>query len=120
MALSLFQWVCLMGMAVTAVFFAAEVRRWRAIGSVIGPRQRLLRTCLIVVMELLFAMILVGPWVTLRRDPLTELIYWTVCVVVALVVVVAALLDLREVLHGYASMHRRIRGDWREKERREP
>ncbi len=109
------QWTVLFGMAAVALLFVIEARRWRAVDSVIGRRQRILRIWLVVLIEALFALTIAGPLITNRKQPVVELVYWTVCIVLGLSVVVLALLDLREVVKGYARMTRQafrgLRGD---------
>ena len=110
----LIQWTALFGMLAVALLFLVEARRWRAVDSIIGRRQRILRMWLVVLIEALFAMMIVGPMVTSRKQPVTALVYWTMCIVLGFAVVVLALLDLREVAKGYARMSRRMFRDPRE------
>ena len=102
------QWTALVGMVAVAVMFLMEVRRWRSVGAIIGRTQRSLRIWLVVLIEALFMMMIVGPMFVEGRDALSELIYWTVCMILGLSVVVLALLDLREVVKGYARANRRM------------
>ncbi|MHB9037870.1 MAG: hypothetical protein ACYC64_14525 [Armatimonadota bacterium] len=118
MSVTFAQWVALVGMVAVAIVFLIEVRRWFSPGSVIGRKQRMLRVALTLLVEVLFAMMLAGPWVASHTDPITELIYWTICVFLGLSVVILALFDLRAVMRGYASLNRRICRDIREDERR--
>ena len=114
------QWIALFGFAAIVALFLTELRRWRLLGSVIGRRQRVLRVCLIVLVEALFAMMYFGSWATDRGNPLAELLYWTLCLFGGLAVVGLALADVREVMRSYARMCRQTfsdidRGDPREK-----
>ncbi len=102
------QWAALVGMVAIAALFLIEVRRWSAADAMIGRRQRMLRIWLVVLIEALFVMMIIGPSFTSRKDPVSALIYWTVCVTVALAVVVVTLFDLREVAKGYTRASRRI------------
>lgn len=112
---SFIQWIALIGMVAIGVVFVAELRKWRAIDSLIGRRQRVLRVWLILLIEALFVMMLIGPLVTSRSDSLGQLLYWTICLVMGLAVVALALLDLREVARQYLqqtrTMFRDLRGD---------
>jgi len=108
---STMQWIALFGFVIIGVFFALEVRRWRSVANVIGKRQRVLRVCLIVLIEALFALMFLGPWLTSRRDPIAAFVYWTVCVLLALGVVILALADLRAVFRGYAALNRDMFSD---------
>ncbi|MCE5200196.1 MAG: hypothetical protein ABFD54_12005 [Armatimonadota bacterium] len=112
------QWISLFGIIGIGVLFVLEVRKWRSPGNVIGRKQRILRGCLVVLIELLFVLMLVSPWVTSRRDPIGELIYWMACIILAFIVVGLAALDMRMVAGQYASMHRRIYGKLRGDDKR--
>jgi len=114
------QWIAVLGMVGVATLFAVEARRWRLLGPIMGRGQRILRVLLIVFIEALFAMMLVGPAVTSRKDPMVSLLYWTACVILGLTVVVLALLDLRAVIRQYARLNRQIFRDLKGNDRREP
>lgn len=102
------QWIALFGMIVIGVLFAVEVRKWRLLGAVMGRGQRILRAVMFLAVEALFTMMLIGPLVTGRKDPITSLLYWTACLVMGLLVVVLVMLDCRAVVIQYARMNRRI------------
>lgn len=102
------QWLALLGMLVMGILFALEVRKWRMLGPVMTRHQRILRVLLIVFVEALFVMMLIGPSVTGRKDPVTSLFYWSLCLVLGFVVVVLALLDLRVVVSQFARLNRQI------------
>lgn len=113
------QWIALFGIIVVGVLFISEVRKWRAIGSVMTRQQRILRVVLIVFVEALFVMMLIGPAVTERKDPISSLLYWTICLILGLSVVVLALLDLKTVAGQYVQLKRQIFRDLRGDDRRE-
>ena len=104
----LIQWIVLLGMVGVGLLFLVEVRKWRLLGPIMTRGQRILRVMLIVFIESLFVMMLIGPSVTGRHDPITSLFYWTVCLVLGLVVIVLALLDLRTVVNQYARLNRQM------------
>ncbi|MCE5315553.1 MAG: hypothetical protein ABFD49_09660 [Armatimonadota bacterium] len=114
MSLVFGQWVAIAGIiAVTAVFIT-EVRRWRAPGCVIGRRRRIIRVALTVLVESLFAMMLIGPWVNFHSNLVIELIYWTLCVFLGVAVMILALYDLKAVATDYSSLNRRALRNLRE------
>lgn len=113
MGIDLVQITALVGLAVIAVIFASELRKWRSVDSVIGHRQRMLRIWLLALVEALFVMMLVGPWVTSRKDPITALLYWVICLGLTLVVMALALLDLREIARQYSRLNRQLFRDLR-------
>lgn len=98
--------VAIVGMMVVAVMFVLELRRWRAQGPATGRAHRLLRVWIVVLIEALFALMIAGPAIIGLRDPITALIYWTVCLGIGLAVVVLALIDFRNVIEQYARLHR--------------
>jgi len=85
-------------------------------GAVVGRKQRILRALLVLLIETLFLMVFFGPMVTAHKDPLSQLIYWCVCVLVGLVVIVLAVLDLRELIIGFPAVHRQMFLDVMKKE----
>lgn len=99
-------YVALIGFVVIAILFVLELRRWKYLAQLIGRRQRVLRTVLIILIELLFVMILAGPWLIARHKPAIQLIYWFVSMLIGLAVVVIAFIDLRAVTKGYAALTR--------------
>ena len=102
------QWIAVLGMIGIAALFMIEVRRWRSIGLIMGRGQRVLRVALILCVEALFVMMIVGPAVTDAKDHIGSLLYWTVCLILGLAVVVLALLDLKTVAGQYARISRQI------------
>jgi hypothetical protein len=115
----LVQWIAVLGMAGIGVLFLVEIRRWRLMGPLMTRGQKILRVLLILFIEALFVLMLVGPVVTARKDPLTSLLYWTACLVLGLTVIVLALLDLRTVMRQYARLSRQMFRDLKEGDRRE-
>lgn len=115
---SFIQWVAIIGIIAVLTGFAIEVRRWKTSGMMVGKYQRKLRIALVLLVEILFVMMLAGAWVASRGNIITELIYWTICVFLGLMIIVLAMLDLRAVLRGYASYNKQIREIMREDERK--
>jgi len=113
------QWIAVLGFVIIGTLFVSEVRRWRSLERVVGRRQKAIRVCLIVLIEALFVMMFVGRWVTTRHNPVAALVYWSVCVLLALAVMVLAVVDLREVIKGYACLMREMFGDLRGGDRRD-
>jgi hypothetical protein len=112
------QWAAVLGMAGVAALFAVEVRRWRLLGPMMSRGQRILRVVLIVFIEALFAMMLVGPAVTSRKNPMVSLLYWTWCLILGLIVVILALLDLRAVIRQYWRLNKQMFRDLKGNDRR--
>lgn len=110
----LVQWIALLGMIGIGLLFLLEVRKWRQMGAVMTRGQRILRVLLIVTIEALFVMMIIGPSVTGRKDPITSLVYWSGCLVLGFIVVVLALLDVRGVVGQYARLNRQMFRELRE------
>lgn len=107
------QLVAVIGFVIIAVFSVIEYRRWHQIGSIIGRRQRALRVVLMICIEIFFVLVYLGPIVIGLQNTIKSLIYYSVCMIVGLVVVVLALLDLIAISRGYRTMNRRLFGDVR-------
>ena len=112
------QWIALFGMVAVALLFAVEVRRWRRLGALIGPRQRKVRAILVIAIELLFLMMLLGQWLAESRSPLIAIIYWLFCLFLGLLVVVLALVDLRAVFRQYLKLNQQLFRDLRQDDER--
>lgn len=100
--------IALIGMVAVAIMFVFELRRWRMQGPVTGRAHRVLRVSMVVLIEALFALMIAGPAVTSSKDPVSALIYWTVCLAVGMAVIVLALIDFRNVVEQYGRLHRRL------------
>ncbi len=111
-------WIALIGILFTGTLFLIEVRRWRSLGRFVGKWQKTIRTSLIVLVELLFLLMLLGPYVASKRNPVAALIYWAVCVVLAFIVLVLAALDLKYVLKGYIAVTKEMFSNLRDGEPR--
>lgn len=115
----LIQTIALFGFTAIGVIFLLEAKKWRSMGAVIGLGQRRLRIWLLALIEFLFLMMFIGPWVTGSERPLMDIIYWMLAIFLALAVVILALFDLRAVTRGYMSVNRQMFGDMRKDDRDE-
>ena len=100
MPIQVIQWVALFGMVCLGIVFMLEIKRWSQFKNFLEPRQKYIRIALILLIQLLFLLIIFGPLITRKDDPLKNLIYWSVCVLIAFVVVVMAAIDLSYVLRS--------------------
>lgn len=105
---SFVQWIALFGMVGIGVLFLIEVRRWRILGHILDRKHQLLRIWLVILIEILFAMMYISPWITGKKDPITQLLYWTVCILIGFIVIMLALFDLLRVAKEYNSFNRRM------------
>jgi len=116
---SIIHWIALFGLVGIALLFIVELFRWRSIGSIISRKQRILRFCLIILLELILGMVFVSSWVTNRGNPFTDLLYWTICIFIGLIVIALAIIDMREVVKNYAALNREMFSSLRGDERRD-
>lgn len=114
----LIQWVALIGVVGIAVMFLVEVIRWKRHGSVMGRGHKTLRVTLILLFEILFIMLFASPWIASRRDPMTSLWYWTLCLLIGLAIVILAMLDVLVVVKKYQQLNRQAFYDLMGKDRR--
>lgn len=112
------QWVAIFGMVVVAAVFVVEVRRWRSIGRVMTRGQRVLRVVLILCVEALFLLMILGPVLTSRKDPVGSLLYWSICLIIGFGVVVLAALDIKTILGQYNRLNRQFADDFESDDRR--
>lgn len=106
--LGIAQWIALIGMVVIGALFVNELRKWRVPGCVIGKRHRMLRVALVVLFELLFTLIFIGPMVVNPKDMFSDLLYWSICLILGVAVVVLALFDVREVTKEIPAIGREV------------
>lgn len=101
-------YIALIGMVAVGIMFVLEVRRWKTMARLITRRQRILRVVLICMIEFLFVMILIGPWVMAEKHVAIQLLYYVICLLVGFVVMILAVVDLRAVVRGYAAVNRSL------------
>lgn len=91
-----------MGFAIVAIFFIVELFKWRRPDNIIGRRHKLLRIGLVLLVESLFGLVYAAPFIVRAKDIVTELIFWSVCLTIAVLVFVLAVFDVREVIKEMA------------------
>jgi hypothetical protein len=90
------QYVCGAGIAFVIVAFFFEMHRWKLPGSLVTKRQKSLRVIIAFLLETLFCMVLWGPIRSRWSDPISELMYWTLCFAVSFAVLACVILDVKE------------------------
>jgi len=90
------------------VLFVTEIRRWLGGWVLVTHKQKAIRICLVVLIETLLAMVYLGLRQQGVGDPIRELIYWSICVTIGLVILVLALLDLLATSRGYSRLRQRV------------
>ncbi len=97
------QWIALILAVLAILLFMSDVRKWSAITQIVNRRQRYYRIAIFVFVEIVLFMIFIAPIVIQNKGPIIALVYWTICTLFALAVLVLALLDLKCVSAGYAN-----------------
>ena len=113
------QWVALVGIIAFGVLFVIELLKWREPGNVMSGRHKALRVGLVVLLEAVLVMVFLAPLVVSSKNILGELIYWSVCLMLGLAVVVLAMFDVREVTKELPALSRQIYRDVFDDERRD-
>lgn len=108
------QYVCGAGIAFVFVAFFFEIMRWKQPASLITSKQKSLRVIIAVLLETLFCMVLWGPIRSRWSDPISELIYWTLCFAIAFAVIATVILDFKETAKAYAQRQKQMMRDFKE------
>ena len=102
------EWAVIVGAVAVGVLFITEIRRWLGRWMVVTRKQKVIRTCLVLLIETLLIMVYLG----LKRegigDPVSELIHWSICVTIGLAILILAMSDLLATSRGYSTLHRRV------------
>jgi hypothetical protein len=102
------EWAVFVGAIAVAALFVTEIRRWLGRWVVVTRKQKTIRISLLVLIETLLVMVYVGIKRDGFGDPIRELIYWSICVTIGLVILLLAMFDLLATSHGYSTLHRRV------------
>ncbi len=105
------QWIALVGIIAFGVLFVIEMLKWRQPGNVMSRRHKALRVGLVALLEAVLVMVFLAPMVSNPKNMLGELIYWSVCLMLGLAVVVLALFDLREATKELPALSRQVYHD---------
>lgn len=100
--MSLARLLPLLGLIIVAIFSVVELLKWRNPDNVIGKRHKLLRVALIMLIESLFGLIFAAPVIIHDKDIIAELVFWSVCLTIAVLACVLAVFDVREVIKEIA------------------
>jgi hypothetical protein len=80
---------------------AIEIRAWLVGARMITRYQKAYRICAAVMMDIVLLMVLFGPTVRAKRDPLFEISYWGITIMLSFLLVFVAMLDVRTALISY-------------------
>ncbi len=108
---TVWEWAAFAGIIAVGVLFVTEIRRWLGRWVVVTLKQKIIRICLAVLIETLLAMVYFGLKRNGAGDPIRELIYWSSCVIIGLVILMLAMFDLLATSRGYSTLHRRVMHD---------
>lgn len=94
---------------VIAVIMAIEIHGWRTGARIVTPNQKILRVSSGLILVIAMAMVLAGDgWVRASFGAVAALAYWTLCIGLIGVLVVLALLDVREVTRHFGEERKRM------------
>lgn len=113
------QIIALFGAVIIGIIFLMEAYKWRQLAEVLSAKQRMLRIWLILIIEAMFGMMFVGPLITGHKHYVAELVYWAICMLLGMAIVILALIDLREVVNNYRTLNRQLYRDLRGDDRQE-
>ena len=91
----------------TLILFVSELFKWKR-NDLIGSRIKILRICQFIIIEALLVLAFLWPPVFQYRNPVAQLIYWMIAVILGLSIIIVALLDVREVLKQLTQMHKKV------------
>jgi hypothetical protein len=100
----------LAGIVFTAIFVIIEVIGWRTRNSVVSSRQRLIRVSCGLTLICLLGLVLAGnilgilfttDTTSMSKNPLLTIAYGSACIGIACLLVVLALLDIKEGIQSY-------------------
>jgi undecaprenyl pyrophosphate phosphatase UppP len=84
------------GLIIVALFYIKELKQWKTGSQLVNSAQKILRTTSIIILSLILLMILAGDdW--LGSNLLSIIKYWTVCFLLAIVLIIISLIDLYNV-----------------------
>lgn len=87
---------------------ALETVRKRRLSSLVSGSQFWIRVAAAIVLMVEIAMILAGTYLLPGTDPLLQILYWTGCLILAFLLIVLTILDVRGVLINYLIERRSI------------
>ncbi len=104
--------ICLLaGLCLIAVLVAQEIVKRKKLAVLVPPAQYRFRLLAAVLLSLEIVMIFLGTIFVVRMGPLPQVLYWSGCLLVALLMLVAAIIDVRGVLINYIIERHKIMKD---------
>lgn len=91
-----------------ATALALEAVRRKRLAALISPSHFWIRVAAALVMILEIVLILAGTYVLVGASPLLQIFYWTGCLILAFLLIVLAILDVRRLLVNYLVERHRI------------
>lgn len=88
-------------LAILATLAAELTRRKDPARSLVTSQQLKLRILMAALFLVLIAMILAGTFLMATQDALVQILYWSLCLSVAFLIMIVAILDVRGVLINY-------------------
>lgn len=98
----------LIGFFVILTVVGLELARHSRFATLVDTRQFRMRISMAVLFLILITMILAGTYVLEGVHALLQLLYWTGCLILSIVILVIAALDVRDVMVNYLREKRNI------------
>lgn len=90
------------------VVLSVEVRSWIRVPTLRSRFQKALRVASASIMVAILAMVIVGDTWVWRYGPLAVMVYWITAFVLAVMLIIIALFDLREIGFVYGEERKRM------------
>ncbi len=100
--------ILLVALIVLMCLLALEMLRRSRLSTLVSPGQYRLRIVIVLVFMGDVLMMAVGTYLLAGASPLIQICYWTGCLILALIMVVAAIVDVRATMVNYLVEKRRI------------
>lgn len=100
--------VLLGALVAVATVIALEAVRRRRLATLVSARQFWIRVTAAVVMIVELVLIIAGTYILPGTSPLLQIFYWTGCLILAFLLIILAILDVRGILVNYLVERRTI------------
>jgi len=91
----------IIAIAIVALAIAVEVFGWLRGTRLTTKRQKFYRLTAALMLEAIFLMAIFGKSLASRNDPILEIGYWGIVIILSFIILILALLDVREMLALY-------------------
>lgn len=111
-------YIALICLVVSVIALIVEIAKWRTSRRILTRKHRIIRLCAGMMLIALLCMIILGGRVDLSFNPLSLILYWGICMILIILLIMAALFDIRETIVAYAMQHVELTRSVLEEEKR--